>query len=334
MQNLRDKLMKAGLVTEDQVKKTESQSEKRKERPPGPPAEREGTSRDAAGPPGERPNREPPRGERPQGFRDGGRRGGGNDSAERRFERPAERPSGGGPRSVERPSSGGGPRPSGGRPVSSGARPPPRGAPLEEVRIPKLPPLPGSKAAQRMESRKQLETDKQLRELVHAHQVPLEAGERTFYFVTRKNRLRRMEVSEAQARLLETGKLAVVERPEPAQIEHSLVPPEVAEQMLALSAKAVRFLNRDQAPVGFISDEELKTRQEAEKHAAPEEDAPQAEADSEGTEASTKAPGASGTPSSSMASTASEEARSAEESSAEAPKPPSGDTPSGDTPVS
>jgi hypothetical protein len=122
-----------------------------------------------------------------------------------------------------------------------------------------------------MESKKQLELDRKLRELVLGHQVPVEPGARTFYFVTRKNRLRRLEVSEAQAALLEGGQLAVVERPEPAMIEHSLVPPDIAEQMLALSQKSVRFFNKGGAPVGFISDEELKERQEAEKRAGPED---------------------------------------------------------------
>jgi hypothetical protein len=213
MQNLRDKLLKAGLVTEDQAKNSETEASRRRERSPAPP---------------------------PQQAREGGSR------------------SDGGQRNVAvRP------------PVS---RPPPRPAarPPEESRIPKLPPLPGSKAHQRMESKKQLELDRKLRELVHAGQVPAEPGARTFYFVTRKGRLRRMEVSEAQAALLESGQLAVVERPEPAQIEHSLVSPQTADQMLALSARSVRFFNRAGSPVGFISDEELKVRQEAEKTAGPE----------------------------------------------------------------
>jgi uncharacterized protein YaiL (DUF2058 family) len=130
--------------------------------------------------------------------------------------------------------------------------------------VPKLPPLPGSKAAQRMESKKQVELDRKLRELVHGGQVPIDVGATVFYFMTRKGKLRRLELTEAQARRLESGELAVVERPEPSQIEHSLVPAAVAEQMYALSKKAVRFLNRKEQPIGFMTDDELKTQQAAE----------------------------------------------------------------------
>ena len=74
--------------------------------------------------------------------------------------------------------------------------------------IPKLPPLAGSKASQRLEARRQQERDRQLRERVLAAQVPVEPGERTFYFVTRKSRLRRLELSDGQAEALEQGRLA------------------------------------------------------------------------------------------------------------------------------
>jgi uncharacterized protein YaiL (DUF2058 family) len=117
--------------------------------------------------------------------------------------------------------------------------------------VPKLPPLPGSKAHQRLESKKQAELDRKLRELVQGAQVAQEPGEQTFHFVTRKGKLRRLELSSAQAALLEAGTLAVVERPEPAQLEHSLVPAKTAEDMLALSEKSVRFWNRPGAPIGF-----------------------------------------------------------------------------------
>lgn len=202
MQSLREKLLKAGLVTEEQARKVEAESTRKKASAP---AHREG-------------------------------------GAERGRERERRQ---------------------------SGPRPP--SAPAPERLIPKLPPLPGSKEHQRLESKKQLELDRKLREIVQAEQVAIEPGDQTFYFVTRKGRLRRLEVSEAQAKLLESGALAVVERPEPAQIEHSLVPPETAERMLALQAKAVRFFNRPGSAIGFLSDDELKERQEAEATAGPEE---------------------------------------------------------------
>jgi hypothetical protein len=147
--------------------------------------------------------------------------------------------------------------------------------------VPKLPPLPGSKASQRLEAKRQQEQDRQLRERVLAAQVPVDAGERAFYFVTRKNRLRRLELSDAQAEALEQGRLAVVERPDPAQIEHALVPGEVALALVKDFPKAVRFLNAPGSPVGFLSDEEVKARAAAEAAETPEEraaaDAPQSE---------------------------------------------------------
>jgi hypothetical protein len=197
MQSLRDKLLKAGLVTEEQAKKAEEKA----------PAQRE--PRPPKGAPEAKPSKESFIAVRLQ------------------------------------------------------PRPPP------ETSIPKLPPMPGSKAHQRIEAKKQVELDRQLRELVVGAQVPVEPGQHTFYFVTRKGKLRRLEVSEAQARLLENGQLAVVERREPAQIEHSLVPPDAAEKMHALSDKSVRFYNRPGSPIGFVSDDEAKQRQlEGEEAAA------------------------------------------------------------------
>ncbi len=140
--------------------------------------------------------------------------------------------------------------------------------------------MPGSKAYQRAESKRQVELDKALRELVMGSQVAQEPGETAFYFMTRKGKLRRMELTPEQAKRLEDGELGVVERPDPAQIEHALVPAAAAEQMFALSKKAVRFLNRKDSPIGFMNDEELKAQQAAEAAGtAPEvSDEPEAEA--------------------------------------------------------
>ncbi|NMO17162.1 DUF2058 family protein [Pyxidicoccus fallax] len=280
MQNLRDKLLKAGLVTEEQAKKVEtkpSQAEAR--RPPPqeggrPGGNRSGPPRDENRTQGGPPNRE-------GGGREGGRREGGG------------RPGGGGGRFAP----GGGGRPGGGGAPRYGGGPQQgRPAAAPEKAIPKLPPLPGSKAYQRAESKKQVELDRALRELVLGSQIPIEAGETTFYFMTRKGKLRRLELSPAQAKQLEDGELGVVERPEPAQIEHSLVPAAAAEQMYALSKKAVRFLNRKENPVGFMNDEELKAQQAAEAAGtAPElPDEPEANEGGEGTTDAAPAADASG----------------------------------------
>src|SRR4051812_36012617 len=197
MQNLRDKLLKAGLVTAEQAKQSEARQKT------------------------EEPNRpRPPAPERP-----------------RRFEAQAPRD----PREV---------------------RP--------ESRIPKLPPLPGSREHQRLISKQQLELDRKIRDLVTGAQVALEPGDQTFHFVTRKGRLRRLELAAAQREKLEKGELAVVERPDPGQIEHALVPTAAADQLLALSERAVRFFNKEGSAVGFLTDEELKKRQEVEATMPPE----------------------------------------------------------------
>lgn len=202
MQSLRDKLLKAGLVSEDAAK----QAEHEKKHPPAKP-------QPAARPPSAAPRHQAP------------------------------------------------------KPYEARA----------ESRIPKLPPLQGSKEAHRQNSKKQLAIDKQLRELVYANAVPTDVGATPFYFVTRKNKLRRMELTQEQAKRLETGELAVVERPDPDKIEHALVPPAIAEQMMKLSDKAVRFLNKEGAKVGFLSDAEINQRA-AEANAPDEPDDTQPEA--------------------------------------------------------
>jgi hypothetical protein len=157
---------------------------------------------------------------------------------------------------------------------------------VAERPIPKLPPMPGSKEYQRIESKKQIELDRALRELVLGDQVAIEHGATTFYFMTRKGKLRRLELSEGQAKQLEEGALGVVERPEPAQMEHSLVPAASAEQMFALSKKAVSFLIRAESRIGFMSDDEVKTQQEAEAAGTAPEIADEPEASESPAEAS------------------------------------------------
>lgn len=136
-----------------------------------------------------------------------------------------------------------------------------RHEPRAEASIPKLPPMAGSKQAHREMAKKQLELDRALRELVLAAQVAVEPGAMTFHFVTRKGKLRRLDLSEAQARLLSDGKLAIVERQDPDKIDHALVPPETAEQMKSLFEKSVRFWNKGGEAVGFLTEEEIVNRQ-------------------------------------------------------------------------
>lgn len=155
--------------------------------------------------------------------------------------------------------------------------------------MPKFAPLPGSKEAHRLQAKKQLESDRALREAVFAAQVAPESGETPFYFVTRKNKLRRLELSAAQAKQLESGELAVVERPDPDKIDHALVPAAVARDLLKDHPRAVRFLNAPGAAVGFLSEQEISSRahetSEAEPSDEPETTAPSSEP-TETTEAS------------------------------------------------
>lgn len=224
MQNLRDKLLKAGLVSDDQAKRSESEPSR------------------APRPSSERP-RERPRDERPGGAR------GHSARAPPRESRPS------GP--VRRPEEAG-------------------------PRIPKLPPMPGSREYQRLESRKQLEIDRALLEMARTNEIPAVAGEHTFYFVTRKGRLRRLEITPEQAGQLERGELAIVERREPSAVEHALVLPAIAEKMRALAEKSVRFLNIPGAAVGFLSDADLEAKKEADAALGPEEpDVPDAPTTSE-----------------------------------------------------
>jgi hypothetical protein len=120
--------------------------------------------------------------------------------------------------------------------------------------------MAGTREANRLMSKKQLGLDRTIREKVLAAQVAIEPGATTFYFVTRKSTLRRLELSEAQAKMLEAGQLAVVERPDPDKIDHALVPPAVAEEIFALSNRAVRFLNKAGAQVGFLTEAEIAQR--------------------------------------------------------------------------
>jgi len=131
--------------------------------------------------------------------------------------------------------------------------------------------MPGSREYQRLESRKQLEIDRTLLELARTNEIPATPGPHTFYFVTRKGRLRRLEITPEQAGQLERGELAIVERREPSAVEHALVPPEVAVKMRALAEKSVRFLNTPGEAVGFLSDADLEAKKEADAALGPEE---------------------------------------------------------------
>jgi uncharacterized protein YaiL (DUF2058 family) len=131
----------------------------------------------------------------------------------------------------------------------------PRPRPPAPQPAPVVPAVPvDPKAQQRLSALEQRQFERKLRELARGGEVAREEGERTFHFQTRKAKLRRIDLSDAQAKKLEAGELAIVECPEPAQIEHVLVTAATAEKLAALSDKAVRFWARAGSPVGFDAD--------------------------------------------------------------------------------
>jgi uncharacterized protein YaiL (DUF2058 family) len=122
---------------------------------------------------------------------------------------------------------------------------------FEPVRLPKFAPLPGSKEANRQAARAQHELDRKVRESVEANKVEIEIGASVFHFVTRKNKLRRLELTEVLHKRIEAGELAIVEWPLPDKIEHALVPVAVALELKKLSPRVVRFLKGEEVNVGF-----------------------------------------------------------------------------------
>ena len=66
-------------------------------------------------------------------------------------------------------------------------------------------------------------------------------GPRRFCFVSRQQKICWLDLSDALARKLELGVLAIVERPDNADEPHALVPSNIAERMERLDPELVRF---------------------------------------------------------------------------------------------
>ncbi len=169
--------------------------------------------------------------------------------------------------------------------VRSSAPPPPSAA--LPSRLPRFAPLVGSPQANREASRKQLALDRFLRDKIVSSQIHLEDGLTAFYFVTRKNKLRKMLLSEAQAEQIRAGVYAIVERPDPDKIDYAVVPAAIAGELLAVSQRTVRFWNNPQSPIGFVSETDIATG--AHETAADASESPQdsAEAHAEAQETET-----------------------------------------------
>jgi uncharacterized protein YaiL (DUF2058 family) len=119
-----------------------------------------------------------------------------------------------------------------------------RSKPEALKRPPRGPSLPArvetDKERERRENRELADKQKKIRALCDAHEVS-ERGEQTFFFRTRKRELRRLLLKPEQVASLEKGELAVVDRPNGNERPHALVPRDIAEQVLALEPRALRF---------------------------------------------------------------------------------------------
>jgi len=99
------------------------------------------------------------------------------------------------------------------------------------------------KERERRQNREQAARQKEIRALCDAHGVE-DQGDQTFFFRSRRRELRRMHLQAEQVAALERGELAIVDRPNGNERPHALVPRAVAEQVLALEPKAIRFWAR------------------------------------------------------------------------------------------
>lgn len=93
---------------------------------------------------------------------------------------------------------------------------------------------------ERRENRERADKQKQIRDLVEAGEVT-DRGAGVFHYRTRRKELRRMYLTAPQEQGLQSGDLAIVDRPNGNDRPHALVSREVAEQVLALDEKCIRF---------------------------------------------------------------------------------------------
>jgi uncharacterized protein YaiL (DUF2058 family) len=124
------------------------------------------------------------------------------------------------------------------RPPKPAPRP---AAPSKPVRF--EPPPESDKDRERRLNRELAAKQQQVRVICDAGEVE-ERGEQTFFFRTRKRELRRLYLTPEQVKGLETGDLAIVDRPNGQDRPHALVPRAYAESILTLEPKAIRFWAR------------------------------------------------------------------------------------------
>ncbi len=106
---------------------------------------------------------------------------------------------------------------------------------------------PGETAEQRS-ARHSKEGAARNRRLKHLVGEPhkLDAGDRVFFFMTRSQKLKRLLVTEADEKRLQAGDLAVVDLPDHPSFPWAVVDRAVAEKVLAVDSKALRFYIRSE----------------------------------------------------------------------------------------
>lgn len=243
LNSLRDKLLQAGVVTAEQVKKSEEAAQAAAAKAKAE-KERERERREARGPGGGGHDRGGARGGDDRGGpRGGSDRGGARGGQDR-----------GGPR--------GGGKPVAPRPLTAEEQ---RRREEEAAYREKERALSSERDANRQRAMEDQQRQKKLRELAEAHGVA-ERGDETFHFVTRKQRVQRLYLTPAQIAALEAGELAVIERPMPASIEFALVTRAAAELALAIDLRALRFFARASGETyGFVGDAGGASARAAEK---------------------------------------------------------------------
>jgi uncharacterized protein YaiL (DUF2058 family) len=88
----------------------------------------------------------------------------------------------------------------------------------------------------------------QIRHIIDYWQTPPEpAGTRRWYFVTRSNTIKYLDVSEPTASQLSRGALAIVEHPEEPDTPYVLIDREAATLIARIDPQYVRFYNEEPA---------------------------------------------------------------------------------------
>lgn len=136
------------------------------------------------------------------------------------------------------------------------------GKPPQQARPAPPPKVESEKERERRLNRELADRQKKIRALCDTQEVQ-ERGEQAFFYRTRKRELRRLYLKPEQVAALEKGELAVVDRPNGNDRPHALVPRAVAEQVLALEERAIRFWAKGPGESYGFEDEPASAEEQA-----------------------------------------------------------------------